>query len=109
MSEGFRVFPGKRKLTLLSQFAQPHRHGVVEDQEGQHGERHDRGFGTADSGDRMQDEAMDAATSTMQMAMKIVEMRIMSRATPSRPNCHHPGKHGSFGRVRFALSQALRA
>jgi len=23
-------------------------------------------------------------------------MRIMSRATPSGPNCLHPGKHGSF-------------
>src|ERR1700712_123141 len=29
----------------------------------------------------------EAATSTMQMAIKIVEMRIMSRATPSGPNC----------------------
>ena len=29
----------------------------------------------------------DAATSTMQMAMKIVEMRIMLRAMPSGPNC----------------------
>jgi hypothetical protein len=32
----------------------------------------------------------------MQMAMKIVEMRIMSRATPSGRNCHCPGKHGSL-------------
>ena len=37
--------------------AQPHRHGVVEDQEGQRGERHDRGFGAAEAGHRMQDEA----------------------------------------------------
>src|SRR6266540_2517526 len=37
--------------------AQPHRHGVVENQEGQHGERHDRGFGAAEAGHRMQDEA----------------------------------------------------
>ena len=37
--------------------AQPHRHGVVEDQEGQRGERHDRGVGAAEAGYRMQDEA----------------------------------------------------
>ena len=37
--------------------AQPHRHGVVEDQEGQRGERHDRGFRSADAGHRIQDQA----------------------------------------------------
>ena len=37
--------------------AQPHRHGVVEDQEGQRGQRHDRGFGAVEAGYRMQDEA----------------------------------------------------
>src|SRR6188474_3256762 len=34
----------------------------------------------------------EAATSTMQMAMKTVEMRIMSRATPSGPDCPRPGE-----------------
>jgi hypothetical protein len=37
--------------------AQPHRHGVVEDQEGQRGQRHDRGFRTAEARHRMQHEA----------------------------------------------------
>src|SRR4030095_2671387 len=37
--------------------AQPHRYGVVEDEEGQRGERHDRGFGAVEAGHRMQDEA----------------------------------------------------
>ena len=37
--------------------AQPHRDGVVEDQEGQRGERHDRGFRSADAGHRIQDQA----------------------------------------------------
>ena len=37
--------------------AQPHRYGVVEDQEGERGERHDRGFRAADAGHRMQDQA----------------------------------------------------
>ena len=37
--------------------AQPHRHGVVEDQEGQRGERHDRGFRSADAGHGIQDQA----------------------------------------------------
>ena len=37
--------------------AQPHRYGVVEDQEGQRGERHDRGFRSADAGHRIQDQA----------------------------------------------------
>jgi hypothetical protein len=42
----------------------------------------------------------------MQMAMKIVEMRIMSRATPSSPNCLHPGKHGSFRHGPVCAPQA---
>ena len=33
--------------------AQPHRHRVVEDQKGERGERHDRGFRSADPGDSM--------------------------------------------------------
>ena len=37
--------------------AQPHRNRVVEDQEGQRRQRHDRGFRSADAGDRMQDQA----------------------------------------------------
>ena len=37
--------------------AQPHRHGVIEDQEGQRGQRHDRGFRSADAGDGIQDKA----------------------------------------------------
>ena len=37
--------------------AQPHRHGVVEDQEGQRGQRHDRGFGTVEARHRMQHES----------------------------------------------------
>jgi hypothetical protein len=37
--------------------AQPHRHGVVEDQKGQRGERYDRGFRAADANHRMQDQA----------------------------------------------------
>src|SRR6266853_1477792 len=37
--------------------AQPHRDGVVEDQEGQRGERDDRGFRSADAGHGIQDEA----------------------------------------------------
>ncbi len=37
--------------------AKAHRHRVVEDQEGQRGERHDRGFHSADAGHRIQDQA----------------------------------------------------
>ena len=37
--------------------AQPHRHGVVEDQEGQRGQRHDGGFRAADAGQRIQHQA----------------------------------------------------
>src|SRR5260370_41681309 len=37
--------------------AQPHRDGVVEDQEGQRGERDDRGFRSADTGYGIQDQA----------------------------------------------------
>src|SRR6266851_9236936 len=36
--------------------AQPHRHRIVENQEGQRGERHDRGFGSADARYRIQDQ-----------------------------------------------------
>jgi len=36
--------------------AQPHRHGVVEDQEGQRGECDDRGFGSVDTGHGIQDQ-----------------------------------------------------
>ena len=62
--------------------AQPHRHRVVEDQEGQRGERDDRGFQNPPiPATEYRTSPRDAATSTMQMAMKIVEMRIMLRAT----------------------------
>ena len=43
----------------------------------------------------------EAATSTMQMAMKIVEMRIMLRATPSSPQVRE-----RFAQVRFAPQRA---
>jgi len=44
----------------------------------------------------------------MQMAMKIVEMRIMSRAMPSGPNCPHSGKHGNI-QARSGLRSPKRS
>ena len=57
--------------------AQPHRDRVVEDQEGQRGQRHDRGFRSAMPATEYSTRPSEAATSTMQMAMKIVEIRII--------------------------------
>ncbi len=41
----------------IGAIAQPHRYGVVEDQEGQRGQRHNRGFRPADAGHRIQHKA----------------------------------------------------
>ena len=51
----------------------------------------------------------EAATSTMQMAMKIVDIRIMLRATPSRPNAPTRENAESSGMVCHALPKRAQA
>ena len=76
--------------------AQPHRHGVVEDQEGQRGQRHDRGFRAADAGHRIQDEAERGCDQhhadgdeNRRNANHVARYALKSELS-------HPGKHGEF-------------
>ncbi len=87
--------------------AQPHRNRVVEDQEGQRRQRHDRGFGSADAGDRMQDQAKRGCDQhhadgdkNRRNANHVARYAFRSELPP-------PGKtRKSSGIVRFALPQA---